>query len=337
MSALVPHFRSIVARRVLSRTAVALSLVLVASSSWAQDELDDARALYREGLSLQVAGNWAQALARFERVASVRLTPQVRFHMARCKEHLGRMTEALGEYRMSEYEAERDALKELPEIREAREALEARIPKVKITRGPGAEQAVIELDGVELGESSVGADLTLDPGPHRVAAHSPGKTVFRQSFQADERTQTLVEIVLEELPESNEPPPSQLVMAGPDEVALEPTLSVGPWPFVWSGVALVGAGAGAYFLYERSNAIDVQKQHCIGAVCDAAFSSEVRDAEGDEARNGVLSISAFSVSAVALGTAVYLFLDDDEPATTAISVRSGVLPGGFGLDVGGTF
>jgi hypothetical protein len=72
--------------------------------------LAEARVWFRDGLSLEAAGDWAGALTRFEQVAKVRFTPQVRFHVARCKEHLGRMTEALGDYRISEYEADRDGL-----------------------------------------------------------------------------------------------------------------------------------------------------------------------------------------------------------------------------------
>ena len=72
--------------------------------------LEKARNLFRQGLSLEAAGNWAAALAKFQEVMKVKLTPQVRFHSARCSEQLGRLNEALGEYRLAEYEAGQQGL-----------------------------------------------------------------------------------------------------------------------------------------------------------------------------------------------------------------------------------
>ncbi|MEZ4376632.1 MAG: hypothetical protein R3B07_37860, partial [Polyangiaceae bacterium] len=95
-----------------------------------KDDLAKARRLFRQGLSLEAAGDFAGALAKFDEVAKVKLTPQVRFHMGRCKEELGRLNEALGDYRLAEYEAREAGAKELPEISAAKEKLEARVPKL---------------------------------------------------------------------------------------------------------------------------------------------------------------------------------------------------------------
>jgi hypothetical protein len=292
-------------------------------------ELDEARALFREGLSLEVAGSWAQALAKFERVARVRFTPQVRFHIARCKEHLGRMTEALGDYRISEYEAERDGLSELGEIAAARKDLEARVPKLVIVRGAGAERAVVELDGVEIGEASIGAELAVDLGPHTVTGRSAGHQPFERTLLAEERGryEVLVEAgqILPPAPVptavSLEPQPSESASATPAWPVRDASTraSTSPWPWVFAGVGVVSAGAGVALLVRRADAIEEQERHCVGGVCNAAFRSQVEDAESREETSGTLALVAFSLSAAALGTALTLWFTEDGRAADGLS------------------
>jgi hypothetical protein len=66
----------------LQATFVAGTVAPVAHAQ-SQDDLDRARNLFRQGLSLEAAANWAAALGKFQDVARVKLTPQVRFHIAR--------------------------------------------------------------------------------------------------------------------------------------------------------------------------------------------------------------------------------------------------------------
>src|SRR5215510_548771 len=71
--------------------AASLSTSTRPAAAQSQDDLERARNFFREGLSLEAAGNWAQALAKFREVGKVKLTPQVRFHTARCNEQLGHL------------------------------------------------------------------------------------------------------------------------------------------------------------------------------------------------------------------------------------------------------
>src|SRR5262249_41042985 len=133
--------RTLGARVLVILGAGALGLLLPgAAFAQSKDDLERARQQYRQGLSLEAAGDWASALAKFVEVGKVKLTPQVRFHSARCNEQLGRLNEALGEYRLAEYEAGQQGLdaKEAQEISQARQALESRVPKLVIRRGEGA-------------------------------------------------------------------------------------------------------------------------------------------------------------------------------------------------------
>ena len=86
---------------------VAAVLLLLEAPALAQDadELKRARAQFQQATELEQAGNWAAALQRFREVGQVRMTPQVRFHIAVCEENLGRLVTALGGYELALAEA----------------------------------------------------------------------------------------------------------------------------------------------------------------------------------------------------------------------------------------
>src|SRR4051812_44241769 len=75
-----------------------LSVGLSARPAFAQDkkELSKARAQFQRAIELEQAGNYSTALEQFRDVGQVRMTPQVRFHIATCEEKLGRLVTALG-------------------------------------------------------------------------------------------------------------------------------------------------------------------------------------------------------------------------------------------------
>src|SRR5262249_8292684 len=78
-------------RRIAAALASGTAAAAAPTPALAQtpSELAQARARFDEGLSLAAAGDWASALTAFQDVARVKLTPQVRFHIARCEEKLG--------------------------------------------------------------------------------------------------------------------------------------------------------------------------------------------------------------------------------------------------------
>ena len=108
------------------------------------------------------------------------MTPQVRFHIAVCEENLGRLVAALGGYELALADADKVGSDFKGEVEENVTKLRARIPKLVIDRGAGANAAAIELDGVAVGDSSVGVEVPLDPGPHAVTAKAPNRTTVRE-------------------------------------------------------------------------------------------------------------------------------------------------------------
>ena len=171
--------------------------------------LTEARGKFQQAIELEQAGNWGGALRLFREVGQVRMTPQVRFHIGVCEENLGRLAVALGSYELALRDAESVGGDFSVEVTQKVEALRARIPKIVVERGPGAEAAIIELDGVALGASSIGIELPVDPGPHAISARAPGHEAFAVTVNAAEGGKERVKVELERSRSPETPPADQ--------------------------------------------------------------------------------------------------------------------------------
>lgn len=321
------------------------SVVVFPATAAAQSpaELAKARTLFKEGVSLEAAGDWAGALAKFDEVAKVKTTPAVRFHIGRCKEHLGRLNEALGEYRIAEYEAQQAKAKELDEITKAREQLEARVPKLTITRGKGAESAKIELDGVALGEAQVGKEVSTDPGPHRIVAKIGGSE-FEQSVTLAEGETKSVELVppddfkAKPAPAPDEPTPDE---PKPDQPVKVEAKGKGALPWIIGGVGVVGLAAGGYFYTQMK---DNQKK--LEDVCrpDGTCPASKQKLSDDGKKYALFTNIGLGVGVVGIGVATVMLLsggggEAEKPKTARVRVNVNVLTGPElkGVNVVGAF
>src|SRR4051812_24475303 len=188
----------------------ALAVTLPARVACAQDktELSKARAQFQRAIELEQAGNYTTALETFRGVGEVRMTPQVRFHIATCEEKLGRLVTALGGYQLAFADADSVGEDFKAEVEGAVTRLEGRIPKLTIQRGTGGEAAEIQLDGVDLGASSVDVAVPLDPGPHAITARAPNFLPFSQTVTILENEQKIVEVRLTPEPEPQRAAPT---------------------------------------------------------------------------------------------------------------------------------
>lgn len=298
-------------------------------------DLVQARKLYAQGLTQEAAGDWAGALQTFEDVARIKATPQVRFHVARCKEQLGRFNEALGGYRMAEYEAEQAGPKEralVDEVKKARESLEAKIPRVTIVRGKGADSIRIELDGVVLGDTQIGQPITLDPGPHVLTGVvQPGKSFKRTLTLAqgddvrvaldvpDELTTSPPRAAPEPAPPREKPPEPAPPAGAPADVPAQPSSSAMPW--IIGGLGVASLGASVVFYTQRKKAEDELEQGCIGRTCPDTLKSTQQRGETYAALSGV----ALGVGIVGVGASVLMLLgrSTSAPKAPAASLHLG--------------
>ena len=299
--------------RVALAAGLASGVVGVAAHAHAQEptraELREARVTFQAGLALEVGGDWKGALVKFREVAGIKSTPQVLFHIARCLENLGRWTEALGTYRMTVDQAERAKIKDvLAQADEARQSLEARIPKIRIERGRGAAGAVISLDGVELGATSIGKDMPIDPGSHKLVATIDGAERFASDVVVKEGGVEAVTIDID-APKADVPKP-------PPPTPPPPPSEVGPSQR--TGYVFLGAGAtsilvGGMFVMLRNDTIDQLDEECVAEHCPASMeSTSNRGKVYAMAANGFLGVGVISA---AIGTVI--LMQDQEPERPA--------------------
>lgn len=185
-----------------------------------KEELNKARTAFQEGVALAAANNCAGALVKYKEVAQVKMTAQVSFNIAECEERLGKLVQALGNYRLAVNTAgeDRNLQKLLREAGSRVEDLEVRIPRLTLTRDlkGGVDAAVIQLDGTEIGQAQLGAPIPVNPGSHVIIAKVEGKEYLHQNVTLVEKEKKTFEIKLDvPKPRIEKPVVEQMIDAPP--------------------------------------------------------------------------------------------------------------------------
>jgi hypothetical protein len=268
--------------------------------------LTEARGKFQQAIELEQAGNWGGALKLFREVGQVRMTPQVRFHIGVCEENLGRLAVALGSYELALRDAESVGGDFGVEVTQKVESLRARIPKIIIERGPGAEAAIIELDGVALGATSIGVELPVDPGPHAISARASGYSPFEVTVNAAESARESIKVELARLPPSAPAPVPSPAPTAPEAPRRSRVL-----PY-----ALGAAGAGSLLLSGIFLILQNDKVSDLEEVCGPNRNQcpESSRSTYDSAKTfNTLSRITLGVGLVAVGTAVTLIVTEPKP------------------------
>ena len=142
-----------------------------------------ARILYQEGVKLQEAGSYAEALTKFEAAQKQYNAPTHLLHMAECQAMLGKLIDATENYRVLSrmnlpadapqafVAAQQQGAAELP-------AVEARIPQLKLEiKDPpiaSLKNLQITLNGKPVPVELVGVSRPIDPGKYKVNAFADG-------------------------------------------------------------------------------------------------------------------------------------------------------------------
>jgi hypothetical protein len=272
-------------------------------------ELARGRDLFWQALSLEVAGDWAGALARIQQAAQIKTTPQVRFHLARCKEQLGRLTEALGDYRLSEYEAVRVNAAELNEIKNGRQTLEKRVPKLVVTVSPALVDATVELDAIALGNIRLGKPTPVDPGDHMLLVRMPDGQSFVKRIAVAEASTTKVELTpppgFTYSPTQRKPEPKPKSKVPAETVEHQSASDEIPdWAWIAGGVGAVGLVSAPILWYVRARALHDLKKQCDGAT----WNCNNPNLQGTQSRGKWASIAApvaLGVGVIGLSVAAY--------------------------------
>lgn len=303
-------------------------------------ELAAARALFQEGIDLEKSGDWAGAQEKFKRVGDVKMTPQVRFHIALCDENLGRWVAAINGFERAADLARGDdkAKSVLENAPERAEKLRARVPRLTIEISGKLTVSEIYLDGSAVAKSLLGTALPVDVGKHRIELRTDGDIKLVRDVELAEKESETVTIEVDD----KDPPPPPLV---PTTTATAPPPPPPPPPpepskvpaYVVGGAGIAFlAGAGVTFALRQSALADVD------ALCDGEEDCSLSPSELEEAtaRNddgkmfNALTFVFAGVGVAALATAGVLYfvvLTPEKGSTVAV----GATPtGGF---VRGTF
>lgn len=305
--------------------ACGLGTALASPPASAQDpkELSQARAKFQQALELKQGGNWPAALRLLREVGAVRMTPQVRYHIAVCEEKLGKLVAALGGYELALADAEAMHPDFVAEVQASVEDLRARIPKLVIERGPGGEAAAIELDGISLGASSIGVEVPVDPGPHTLMAKAPGKRPFSETVTVNEEESRTVTVTLASLG-SDEPEATE---SGSVTPAAEEGPRYGVVPYVLGGVGAAGlVASGVFFALHRSSVSGLDER-CPNQDCSDLSGAERQQAQQDldAARSReVVMWSTLGVGVAALGTGLTLYLLDQKRTQEVVRLPHGL-------------
>lgn len=154
-------------------------------------ELKEAREQFTQGRKLEDEGKFAEALALFQAVGQVKMTPQVRFHIALCLEHTGKLVDALETFRMAAREATSTAPNVVTEANQHIDTLEKRVPTLTVMVVKGRLGDEISVDGRKV---TAGSALRVDPGGYTVTLRRDGAVVSEERVTLEEGKSLRVEL-----------------------------------------------------------------------------------------------------------------------------------------------
>lgn len=130
--------------------------------------VEAARRLFREGVAAAQAERWSEAYEHFARTLAIRAAPIIRFNLAIACENLGRLVEAIDQYRQFARETPAGADPARVAAAHARiEHIERRLAMLRV-EASGDEVRAFRLDNRAQSTALLGVDIPVDPGQHTV-------------------------------------------------------------------------------------------------------------------------------------------------------------------------
>jgi hypothetical protein len=262
-----------------------------------------ARELALQGAEALDNKDYATALDRFERAASLVRAPSLTVMQARTLVALGRFVEALDKYEETQRmplpadaaeaftSAVRDASKEAAELR-------PRLPWLRITViGAEAKSVQVFLDDKPVRSATLDIERPIDPGHHDVEARSGGRTLARSSISLTEAEHRTLELPLT-------PMVASPALRGERE---HETSSRGwsrrTWALAAGGVGVAGLGTALV-----TGLIALHKKSELADVCHPGCPENSADDLSSYRTNRTLAYVGLGVGVVGVGVGGYLLL-----------------------------
>jgi len=205
-------------------------------------QVQAARELFVAAEHDEDAKRWSDALEKLRRVAQVRLTAGVRYHIALCEENLDELLAALADYTLAEGQAKRENAQDVLALVGPRlSKLNGRVPRLTLHVDGDQSDLEVRLDGVVVLKAMWGVAMPVDPGAHKITAVAAGYLPFARTVPMTERDNTLVEVEVTVHVAPTPPPPSPTsTPTSTQPLPSTPTDSVEPRSHTTAILATVG-------------------------------------------------------------------------------------------------
>jgi hypothetical protein len=313
-----------------------------------------ARRLFEEATELEAKHEWSLAATKLQEALGVVETPGLRYHLAYCQEGQGLMVEALANYERAQQMIAGGS--KAPDVAELlapkRDALLARIPKLRVRARAPAVLERVTVDGAALTAAQASEPIPLNPGRRKVTAWAQGQPgpLEREVVLAEGRETTEefawpgLALAAAANPAASGPPPPQLDRAEPSEPAPSSGLSARTVVLIAeAAVAVVGIGVGIGFIESSRDAAqeaEFLRGTLTGNPCGTptpdvaarcAALADANDRERDHERIATGAFITAGVSAAAMVTTFFLWKPAPDGAAIGVSVTPTAQGGALGL------
>ena len=298
---------------------LALALGMAARIALAQGPIDDeARrtALYREGVKLSDAGQWAEAAARFRDVLAIRSSPQALFSLAQAEEKTGVLATAEHTYERALTDARAANMPDVADAaKRALSGIEPRVPRLVVRTSANIVGATATIDE---NAAVLGDPVHVDPGDHHVAVVATGRTRYDAHVMLSEG-QSLT--VVAELPPERAiaviPPRNENQVPSPPAEQKAVTRSRFPGAAIALGITGLVVAAGGGVLYGVGDATYGNAAgRCTNGVCSTAQDASAGNTGRTEMIAGDIVLAA-GLATVAVAVVLWLVLPRHPPSSHA--------------------
>lgn len=294
-----------------------------------------AEELFEAGRAAMDRKDYAVACQRFAESQRLDPAPGTLVNLAECLDRQGlvasswqRWKEALDSLRPGD---SREAA-----VKQRIAAAQARLPKLELRLAENAAPgAVVTRDGLVLGNASLGLELPVDPGPHRVVVTAPGHAPREYALTiAEKESQTLTVDAGPTESAKSTPAPSKSRMVLPTGDTSPSAGSGGKRTY---GIVALSAGGAGLIVGGVAGALALSKKSTVNDECSRTNGTLLCDSQRgvDAAHAGrtfaTIANVGVAVGVVGVGLGAYLLLTGDGASQTAVSARA--TPAGGGIDV----
>ncbi len=313
---------------------LALSSTAVAAPS-GQDRAM-AESLFQEAKKLAAGGKLELACKKFEDSFQLDPTLGTKLHSAACYEELGRTASAWAAFNeAAAMAAEEGDVKRMKIAKKRLAKLEKELPKLTIEVPKGIDGIRVELDGNNLGTSTLESALPVDPGPHKVTVTAPGHEPWTTTITVEKGagSDTLSVPTLVPLEEEATEDPAEDDSSSASVDTSSSNFDQRTAGFIVGGVGLVALAAGGFFGLQAQSKTKDADDHCSGNFCN----QEGLDGHDDAKQAALFSTIGFGVGIAGIAAGTVLILTAKPKKERAAWVAPYATGRGGGLAAGGHF